>query len=73
MLPRRARLFSTLALLTVAAVNAAGLWTITASRRAVTEEAARLFRAETDRRAATWKRGWPRRAPTSPSWPDPAW
>jgi signal transduction histidine kinase len=49
--PRRARLLSTLALLTVAAVNAAGLWSISASRRAVTEEAARLFRVHTETRA----------------------
>ncbi|HEV7499308.1 MAG TPA: hypothetical protein VGQ33_04850, partial [Vicinamibacteria bacterium] len=50
MLPRRARLFSTLALLTIVAVNAAGLWSIRAARRAAAEEAARLFRAGMDRR-----------------------
>jgi two-component system, NtrC family, sensor kinase len=49
-LPRRAGLFTTLAVLTVAAVNAAGLWSIGASRRAAAEEAARLFRAETEAR-----------------------
>ena len=52
MLPRRARLFSTLALLTIVAVNAAGLWSIRASRRAAAEEGARLFRAGMDTRAA---------------------
>jgi signal transduction histidine kinase len=46
-LPRRARLLSTLAVLAVAAVNAAGLWTIAASRRAAADEAARLFSLET--------------------------
>lgn len=51
MVPRRARLFSTLAVLTIAAVNAAGLWSIAASRRAVADEAGRLFRAATDTRA----------------------
>ncbi|HUG53193.1 MAG TPA: ATP-binding protein [Vicinamibacteria bacterium] len=51
MLPRRARLFSTLAVLTVGAVNAAGLWSIAASRRAAAEEAARLFRSGTQTRA----------------------
>jgi signal transduction histidine kinase len=50
-LPRRARLFSTIAVLTVAAVNAAGLWSIAASRRAVADEAARLFRLGTETRA----------------------
>ncbi len=51
MLPRRARLLSALALLTVAAVNAAGLWSIAASRRAAADEAARVFRAGTAARA----------------------
>jgi two-component system, NtrC family, sensor kinase len=50
-LPRRARLFSTIAVLTVAAVNAAGLWSIAASRRAATDEAGRLFRLGTETRA----------------------
>lgn len=50
-MPRRARLFSTLAVLTVAAVNAAGLWSIAASRRAAADEAARLFRIGTETRA----------------------
>jgi two-component system, NtrC family, sensor kinase len=49
--PRRARLFTALAVLTVVAVNAAGLWGIAASRRAAAEGAARLFRADTERRA----------------------
>jgi signal transduction histidine kinase len=49
--PRRARLFITLAVLTVAAVNAAGLWSIAASRRASADEAARLFRVGTETRA----------------------
>jgi signal transduction histidine kinase len=47
---RRARLFIALAVLTVVAVNAAGLWGIAASRRAAAEGAARLFRTETDTR-----------------------
>ena len=51
--PRRARLFITLAVLTVAAVNAAGLWSIAASRRASADEAARLFRVGTETRART--------------------
>ena len=51
MLPRRARLFSTTAVLTVAAVNAAGLWSIAASRRAAADEAGRLFRLGTETRA----------------------
>ena len=51
MLPRRARLFSTIAVLTVAAVNAAGLWSIAASRRAAADEAGRLFRLSTETRA----------------------
>ena len=51
MLPRRARLFSTIAVLTVAAVNAAGLWSIAASRRAAADEAGRLFRLGTETRA----------------------
>ena len=50
-LPRRARLFSTIAVLTVAAVNAAGLWSIAASRRAAADEAGRLFRLATETRA----------------------
>jgi signal transduction histidine kinase len=50
-LPRRARLFSTIAVLAVAAVNAAGLWGIAASRRAAADEAARLFRVATETRA----------------------
>jgi two-component system, NtrC family, sensor kinase len=50
-LPRRARLFSTIAVLTVAAVNAAGLWSIAASRRAAADEAGRLFRLSTETRA----------------------
>ncbi len=51
MLPRRARLFSTIAVLTVAAVNAAGLWSIAASRRAAADEAGRVFRLGTETRA----------------------
>ena len=51
MLPRRARLFGAIAVLTVAAVNAAGLWSIAASRRAATDEAGRLFRQGTETRA----------------------
>jgi signal transduction histidine kinase len=47
----RARLFSAIALLAVAAVNAAGLWGIAASRRDAVEEAARLLLAETQARA----------------------
>jgi signal transduction histidine kinase len=50
-LPRRARLFSTIAVLTVAAVNAAGLWSIAASRRAAADEVGRLFRLGTETRA----------------------
>ena len=50
-LPRRARLFSTIAVLTVAAVNAAGLWSIAASRRAAADEGGRLFRLGTETRA----------------------
>ena len=55
--PRRARLFSTLAVLTVAAVNAAGLWSIAASRRAAADEAARLFRVGTETRAQAIEAG----------------
>jgi signal transduction histidine kinase len=44
-------LFSALALAAVAAVNAAGLFAIAGSRRAVAEETARLFRADTEARA----------------------
>jgi len=49
--PRRARLLSALALVTVAAVNAAGLWSIAASRRSAADEAARAFGAATQARA----------------------
>ena len=48
MLPGRARLSIGLALLTVAGINAAGLWGIAGARRAVAAEARRLFRAETE-------------------------
>ena len=51
MLPRRAVAFTTIAVLTVGAVNAAGLWSIAASRRAAADEAARLFRVGTETRA----------------------
>ena len=51
MLPRRALVFTTIAVVTVGAVNAAGLWSIAASRRAAADEAARLFRARTQTRA----------------------
>jgi signal transduction histidine kinase len=44
----RARLSIGLSLLTVAGINAAGLWGIAAARRAVTAEASRLFRADTE-------------------------
>jgi signal transduction histidine kinase len=44
----RARLSIGLALLTVAGINAAGLWSIAGARRAVAGEASRLFRAETE-------------------------
>jgi signal transduction histidine kinase len=47
----RARVFTGLALLAVAAVNAAGLWSIAAGRRGVAEETARLFRVDTQARA----------------------
>jgi hypothetical protein len=47
-LPGRARLSIGLALLTVAGINAAGLWSITDARRAVAAEASRLFRADTE-------------------------
>jgi signal transduction histidine kinase len=50
-LPRRALVFTTIAVVTVGAVNAAGLWSIAASRRAAADEAARLFRARTQTRA----------------------
>jgi signal transduction histidine kinase len=40
-----------LALLTVAGINAAGLWGIAAARRDVAAEAGRLFRADTESRA----------------------
>jgi signal transduction histidine kinase len=50
-LPRRALVFSTIAVSTVAAVNAAGLWSIAASRRAAADEAGRLFRLATETRA----------------------
>jgi signal transduction histidine kinase len=46
-LPGRARLSSWLALVTVAGINAAGLWGIAAARRGVTAEAGRVFRMET--------------------------
>jgi signal transduction histidine kinase len=42
----RARLFSALALLTVVAVNTAGLWSIAASRRSAADQAAQLFAAD---------------------------
>ena len=48
MLPGRARLSIGLALLTVAGINAAGLWSIAGARRAVAAEASRLFRADTE-------------------------
>jgi signal transduction histidine kinase len=44
----RARLSIGLALLTVAGINAAGLWGIAGARRAVAGEASRLFRADTE-------------------------
>jgi signal transduction histidine kinase len=47
-LPGRARLSIGLALLTVAGINAAGLWSIAGARRAVAAEASRLFRGETE-------------------------
>jgi signal transduction histidine kinase len=47
-LPGRARVSIGLALLTVAGINAAGLWSIAGARRAVAAEASRLFRADTD-------------------------
>src|SRR5258706_1103031 len=55
-LPRRARLFSTIAVLTVAAVNAAGLWSIAASRRAAADEAGGPFRLGTETRARAFER-----------------
>ena len=55
-LPRRARLFSTIAVSTVAAVNAAGLWSIAASRRAAADEGGRLFRLGTETRARALER-----------------
>ena len=48
MLTGRARLSVGLALLTVAGINAAGLWGIAGARRAVAGEARRLFRADTE-------------------------
>ena len=42
-----------LALVTVAGINAAGLWSITGARRAVAGEASRLFRADTEAAART--------------------
>jgi signal transduction histidine kinase len=47
----RARVFTGLAVVAVAAVNAAGLWSIAASRRGVADETARLFRVDTQARA----------------------
>jgi signal transduction histidine kinase len=44
----RARLSIGLAVLTVAGINAAGLWSIAGARRAVAGEASRLFRADTE-------------------------
>jgi signal transduction histidine kinase len=44
----RARLSIGLALVTVAGINAAGLWSIAGARRAVAGEASRLFRADTE-------------------------
>ena len=51
MLSGRARLTTGLALVTVAGINAAGLWGIAAARRDVAGEARRLFRADTEARA----------------------
>ena len=48
MLTGRARLSIGLALVTVAGINAAGLWSIAGARRAVAGEASRLFRADTE-------------------------
>ncbi len=56
MLPRRAVLFSTIAVSTIAAVNAAGLWSIAASRRAAADEGGRLFRLGTETRARALER-----------------
>jgi signal transduction histidine kinase len=47
----RARLSTALAVLTVAGINAAGLWGIAAARRDVAGAARRLFRADTEARA----------------------
>jgi hypothetical protein len=47
----RARVFTGLAVVAVAAVNAAGLWSIAAARRGVADETARLFRVDTQARA----------------------
>jgi signal transduction histidine kinase len=47
----RARVFTGLAVIAVAAVNAAGLWGIAAGRRGVADETARLFRVDTQARA----------------------
>src|SRR5688572_117708 len=44
----RASLSIGVALVTVAGINAAGLWSITGARRAVAGEASRLFRADTE-------------------------
>jgi signal transduction histidine kinase len=49
--PRRARLFTLLALLAVATVNAAGIWMIAVSGREAAAEAARRFADDTQRRA----------------------
>jgi signal transduction histidine kinase len=49
--PRRARLFTVLALLAVATVNAAGVWSIAVSRREAAEEGARRFADDTHRQA----------------------
>jgi signal transduction histidine kinase len=51
----RARLFSAVALLAVAAVNVAGLWAIAAARRDAVEEAGRLLRAETQARVRAFE------------------
>ena len=47
----RVRLLTGLAVVAVAAVNAAGLWGVAAARRGVAEETARLFRVDTQARA----------------------
>jgi signal transduction histidine kinase len=55
-LPRRARLFTVLALVCVGTVSAAGVWTIATSRRQAAEEATRRFAWDTQGRGRALER-----------------